>query len=34
MIKMAAEERITPIGELRPGLKNVHCIFIVIDKGG
>ncbi|XP_003383005.1 PREDICTED: SOSS complex subunit B1-like [Amphimedon queenslandica] len=30
---MASEDRITPIEDLRAGMKNVHCIFIVIDRG-
>ena len=31
---MAGDDRVTPIADLRPGFKNVNCIFIVIDNGG
>lgn len=30
---MAADDRFTSIKDLRPGMKNVTCVFIVIDKG-
>ena len=31
---MAAELKcLTTISDLRPGMKNVTCVFIVIDKG-
>ena len=30
---MAGDERVVPIGELRPGMKNITCVFIVIDRG-
>lgn len=34
---MAADDRLTKsvtlIKDLRPGMKNVTCVFIVIDKG-
>ena len=33
-VSMAGDDRVTPIADLRPGFKNVNCIFIVIDNGG
>ena len=31
--KMSGDDRVTTISELRHGLKNVNCIFIVIETG-
>ena len=30
---MAAADKLTCIKDLRPGMKNVTCVFIVIDRG-
>ena len=33
ILNMAADDQTVCIKDLRPGMKNVTCVFIVIDRG-